>query len=251
MQLLLLEAAPPSALHLQTILQKIDPTANIIAALNTADNAREWFQENPSPDLIFADLMLKDGSSLDLLREMGIDCPVIICRTASVDIEIINQINVVGCLSYPLSECCVENALNKVRRLDRFFQHKKGVAQKVKTDSAKIEYKTNFLVSQKDKLVPIAVADSACFAIEDDVVFIHTNDHRRFQTSHSLDELERLLNPLLFYRANRQCIIHKNAVVEIQHYFARKLLVKLKVPIKVQVIISKARASEFLQWMEA
>ncbi len=251
MQLLILEEDPLIALDLQTTLRKIDPSVEIMALLHSVETAIAWFQSNASPDLAFFDVQLADGCSIDIFKETTIECPVVFCTALNDCANLINQANALACLSKPFSVCCVKNALDKANRLERFFLDKIGNDQKSRVESPNPSYKSNFLVAQKDKLVPIAVSDSACFFIEDEVLFLQTADHGRFVLQRSLDELERVLDPNLFFRANRQYIINKKAVLEIQHYFARKLLVKLKTPVKIPIVISKARAREFLYWMES
>lgn len=251
MRLLILEDEQPTALDLQATLREIDPSVEILAVLDSVETAIEWFRSHASPDVAFFDIQLADGSSLDIFQEITVDCPVIFCTAFSEHALAAYQANGLEYLLKPFSVNSVKNALNKVNKLERFFQDKITRFKKLPDAFAKATYKSTFLVAQKDKLVPVAVTDSACFVIEDDVLFLHTLDHKRFVLQQSLDELERMLDPAIFFRANRQYIIHKKAVVEIQHYFARKLLVKLKTSVKTPVVISKARASEFLHWMES
>jgi len=53
-----------------------------------------------------------------------------------------------------------------------------------------------------------------------------------------------------FYRLNRQYLINFGAVKDVEHYFGRKLLVNLAIPIKEKLLISKEKARAFLVWLE-
>ena len=108
-----------------------------------------------------------------------------------------------------------------------------------------------FLVSQRDKIIPVPVEDIAYFYIEHELCFLYTFDERRFVVNHTLDELEKLLDPQAFYRANRQFLVHIKSVTEVEQYFARKLLLKLNTRTREPVVVSKAKASDFLHWMES
>ena len=66
----------------------------------------------------------------------------------------------------------------------------------------------------------------------------------------TLEELEQSLDPDQFYRANRQFLVNFKAVQEVQQYFARKLLLKLNVNTRDALVVSKAKAGDFLRWME-
>ena len=79
----------------------------------------------------------------------------------------------------------------------------------------------------------------------------HEQFERRRTTAKTLDELETMLDPLQFYRANRQFLVNVKSVTEVEQYFARKLLLKLNTQTREPVVVSKAKASDFLHWMES
>jgi two-component system, LytTR family, response regulator LytT len=53
-----------------------------------------------------------------------------------------------------------------------------------------------------------------------------------------------------FFRVSRQYLISFNAVKEVEHYFARKLLVNLVVPVQDKLLVSKEKVSSFLDWLD-
>jgi two-component system LytT family response regulator len=63
-----------------------------------------------------------------------------------------------------------------------------------------------------------------------------------------MHELEDMLNPNDFFRANRQFIIARKAIEDIDLWFNSRLSVNLKVPVSEKILISKARISEFKHW---
>ena len=66
---------------------------------------------------------------------------------------------------------------------------------------------------------------------------------------HSLAALEGLVDPHQFYRANRQYLVNFAAVRHLENDFARKRNVKLTVKSPDPITGSKARASDFIRWM--
>jgi len=66
----------------------------------------------------------------------------------------------------------------------------------------------------------------------------------------SLQDLEEQLPPYKFYRANRQVLINRDAIVDIEPYFNGRLLVNVTPEPEEDVIISKARSGEFKRWMD-
>ena len=80
--------------------------------------------------------------------------------------------------------------------------------------------------------------------------FLALNNGKHYILNHTLDALEGMLNPSTFYKANRQFIINRKAIVNIEHYFTRRLVVKLSQPTPENIIVSKVKASDFLKWVE-
>ena len=73
-------------------------------------------------------------------------------------------------------------------------------------------YKTALLVDQREKIIPIQVRDIAFFYLDKAIVKITPRNHQQYLISSSLDDLERMMDPDLFYRANRQFLINRHAV---------------------------------------
>jgi len=66
----------------------------------------------------------------------------------------------------------------------------------------------------------------------------------------TLEEIEELLDPKRFYRANRQCIINIEAIQSVKPHENQKLVVQLKAPMKFEVDISREKAPSFKKWFD-
>ena len=60
--------------------------------------------------------------------------------------------------------------------------------------------------------------------------------------------LTELLDPEVFFRANRQYIISRASIKDIDLWFNSRLSVNLKIAVPEKILISKARISEFKKW---
>lgn len=79
----------------------------------------------------------------------------------------------------------------------------------------------------------------------------HLNGDRYILDYNALDEIEELLDPRQFYRANRQCIINIEAIAGVKSMEGSKLLVRLKEPNhKLEIDISRLKSAEFRKWMD-
>jgi len=252
MQVLLIEDEQRTALDLQSILRELDPGIAIAGIVDSVEGAIRYFQTHQRPDLAFMDIQLADGQSFEIFQEVHIDCPVIFCTAFDEYALQAFQVNGVDYILKPFDRESVGRALNKVKNLQNFFQQGPAGLEKLAEllQKAKPAYKTSFLVGLRDKLLPVAASDVAYFYIEHEITFLHTYEGKRYVVNHTLDELEKLLDPRQFYRANRQFLVNYKAVSEVEHYFARKLRLKLSASTKEPIVVSKAKASEFLSWME-
>jgi two-component system, LytTR family, response regulator LytT len=110
--------------------------------------------------------------------------------------------------------------------------------------------KRNFLVFKDNKYINVATERIAYFYVTYESSTIMCFDGREYFVRHSLDQIQSLLSEKLFFRLSRQCLINFNAVKEVEHYFARKLLVSPLVPAKEKLIISKEKVRTFLEWLD-
>jgi two-component system LytT family response regulator len=65
----------------------------------------------------------------------------------------------------------------------------------------------------------------------------------------SLDELTDTLCTDAFYRANRQFLVSRKAIKEIEYYFNGRFCLHLWPNPEEPVLVSKAKAGKFREWM--
>jgi two-component system, LytTR family, response regulator LytT len=112
-------------------------------------------------------------------------------------------------------------------------------------------YRDRFLIKHGQRFITVETTDIAYFYTEDRVNFVKTKSNQKYIMDYTLDELEQLIDPRLFFRANRQFIIYVKAIDSIHPYFNNKLKLHLKPAIDVEVLISREKANEFKAWMGA
>jgi two-component system LytT family response regulator len=69
-----------------------------------------------------------------------------------------------------------------------------------------------------------------------------------FILENTLDELAAELNPYEFFRANRQFIISRNSIKEVDYWFNNRLSINLRVSVPEKILISRVRVSDFKKW---
>ncbi len=100
-----------------------------------------------------------------------------------------------------------------------------------------------------NKNIPIPVESIAYIYKDGNYTTLKTFQSETYLLNHSLDELVKLLEETLFFRANRQFIINLKAC----HYFTNEVNGKLAVHLvpvhEDEVVISQKRATVFKEWL--
>jgi DNA-binding LytR/AlgR family response regulator len=110
--------------------------------------------------------------------------------------------------------------------------------------------KTSFLVYKNHKYTTVQTSSVAYFFIKNGCTFIMCFDQKEYTLNYSLDKIATLISPGRFFRLNRKHLINFDAILEVEHYFMRKLVVKLVIDTKEKLLINKDKAQCFLNWME-
>ncbi|WP_160290232.1 LytR/AlgR family response regulator transcription factor [Flavihumibacter solisilvae] len=110
--------------------------------------------------------------------------------------------------------------------------------------------KTSFLVYKNHTYRTIPTESVAYFTLKFGGIVLVAMDGKEYTLNYSLEHIQHLVSSRQFFRLNRQYLVNFSAVAEAEHYFARKLLVKLIIPTTEKLLVSKEKASSFLHWLE-
>lgn len=254
MKAVIIEDEPLVAKDLRHLLNQIDAGIEILSVLDSLESAEAWFLANPEPDVLFCDIQLSDGVSFDLFKRIEVACPVIF--TTAYDEYALRafKLNSLDYLLKPIDREELEAALSKFQRwksqniaLDVPSQLT-GLLRDLMPQTQK-RFKERFLVHGKGTMLLIPAEETAIFQKEE-VIFLTTLDGKRFLTDYTtMEELEELVNPAEFFRANRQTLLHISAIAGFRSDYTGKLHVSLKNIPNIIVDISREKASAFKRWL--
>jgi two-component system LytT family response regulator len=248
MKALIIEDEILASRHLKKILDEVG-TMEVIDTLESIAETIEWFGSNPQPDLVFMDIHLADGIAFEIFNHVTINCPVIF--TTAYDEYALRafKVNSVDYLLKPVEVSDIQTALKKIKTLSGHDAMQDTLTGLMDFFRRGQKYRTHFLIPAKgDKLMPVRVSDLACFCIETGIVNVITFDGRIFRIDNTLDEISDMLDPDNFFRANRQYIISREAVKDIDFWFSGRLSLNLKIETPEKIVLSKARVPEFKSW---
>ena len=113
------------------------------------------------------------------------------------------------------------------------------------------KYKERSVVRSGDKIIPVGVEDIAYFFSEDKANYLMTHGGTRYIIESTMDTLEAELDPAMFFRISRGCIISLTAIVNVTRLISGKLLVKAKPAAPMELSVARPRVDDFLSWLEA
>lgn len=237
--------------NLSYLLQAIDKNIKVIKVLDSVKAAVTFFSQPQKAELVFMDIHLADGVSFEIFDKVDLGIPVIFTTAYNQYTLKAFKFNSIDYLLKPLDKDELSDALQQFKEqkkeegIDK--EQIKGLLNLVKEKEK--TYKTTFLITHRDQLIPLKTTDIAYFIIDTGVVKAITFDKKSYPIDDKLEDLEEELDPNNFYRINRQCILRRDALVRIKQYFNGKLITEVTPASSEQIIVSKAKASDFKSWV--
>jgi DNA-binding LytR/AlgR family response regulator len=251
MKIVIIEDEIKAARSLASLISKLRPEAKIVAQLQSVEAAVDYLSNSEQPELIFMDIQLSDGLSFEIFKQVEIKAPVIFCTAyGEYSMEAIKA-NGVDYLLKPFSEDDLQKAIEKVESFKNFFQQStrpdlNALLSKLGQD----EGKKSFLVFKQNKYTTVQTDQIAFIYIRNDSPSIMTFQQQEYALDQSMDQIQNMLSAKQFFRLNRQYLVNFSAIKEVEHYFGRKLFVKLTIPSPEQLLIGKEKSGSFLSWLE-
>ena len=251
MRIVIIEDEQLTATDLAETIGRLMPEAEIIAMLRSIKESVVFLNREKHIDLIFSDIELGDGLSFEIFSSTVVTAPVIFCT--AYDEYALNafKANGIDYILKPFTDESVGESLNKFLALKRTLGHSvMQYEEMVRVFRSAKPFETgSILVHHKDKIIPITISSVAFFQLRNAVVHLTTFEQKTYLLNKNLEDLERLTGQL-FFRVNRQFLINRKAVTDVSSYLARKISVKLSVPVSEIITVSKEKVSSFMSWLE-
>ena len=273
MKALIVEDEPRAQRVLENLLRTHFPQVDIIGLTASVKETVGWLADH-HPDVIFLDVELSDGNCFDIFPQVKVDALVVM--TTAYDNYAVKafEINSVDYLLKPVDVEDLRRAVNRVSErlgasggidyakvLEVFRQAQKGDDLPVPGDvpgatpgtvPAAGKHREKFLIRLNDRIVPVSVHDIAYFYSEAKNSYIVTREGKTYVLDDSLDMIESGLDPKAFFRISRGAIIAENVIDSASKLLGGRLRLTLKpgIPAGTDLTVSRARADDFLNWLE-
>lgn len=204
-----------------------------LARANTVRDAVAWLHKN-EPDLIFMDVHVADGVSLEIFKQVSVSAPVIF--TTAYDNYALDAFQNQGYayLLKPFDRDDLERAIEKVKKL---------------LPAEGPRFKTRFLVKTGIHLKSLRTDEIACFMADDKTLFVVERTGARYIVDDTLMGLAAKLDPSLFFQVNRKFTVHIDAIASMLKISRGRIRLQLVSGQDEEVIVSQERSHLFQEWL--
>ena len=249
MNVLIIEDESLAADKLERMLKEVDPSINILAKLGSIKESAKWLFRNTA-DLLFLDIQLSDGIRFSIFEQVSINTPVIF--TTAYDEYAIKafQLNSISYLLKPIRQNDLAESLQKYRSLKSAFSIDFDLLL-ANIQGKEPDFKKRFLIQIGEKIRKIEVSEIAYFYVLDKGVYLRTFPGNSYPVEYTLDKLETLVNPQVFFRINRKYMVNMESITNMVAYSRSrvKLELKPKAEDESDTIVSIDRSGEFKKWL--
>lgn len=220
----------------------------VVGTSNSVKSTVSWLSEPGNhADVIFMDVELADGECFEIFRQIEVKAKVIM--TTAYDSYAIKAFEA-GSIDYllkPVDAAALKRAVSRVgsSKIDI------DALSRLMQDAAapKKEYKERYLIKFNDRIVPLKTSDIAYVYSEEKNNYLITFDEQRYIIDSSLDVIHEDLNPEVFFRISRSCIVSMKAIQSIIKQTGRLKIIAVPEP-SFEMTVSRSRVDDFLEWLE-
>ncbi len=249
MRILIVEDEEPASGRLIKMIGQIDASATIAGVIDSVADTVKWLNEQPPPDLMIMDIQLSDGISFDIFAEVDVKCPVIF--TTAYDEYALKafKVNSIDYLLKPVKKEELAAALSKFTSFHRTMTHRDLHELTGQLKKAMSQYQRRLVIRYRDLIKVVPLEDAAYFYSSGKINFVCTADNHQYPVDHTLDDLETMLDPVRFFRINRQLIVSFEAIDRMIAWSKSRVKLELKPPSDQEAIVSAERSSPFKEWL--
>jgi len=254
LSVLIVEDEPYAQKELKRLLNNSGHDIHVVNCIDSVEDAINWINNNPEPDIMFFDIQLSDGLSFEIFNHIKTKTPIIF--TTAFDEYAIQafKVNSIDYLLKPVKQHELNAALDKFISLtanEKVESSGLNIKQIEKLlEINKPRFKSRFITRIGDQIKHIGINEIAYFKAEDNEVLIITETNKRFFIDYSLEQLNSMLDPDKFFRANRTYIINISSINKISKYFNSRIHLELNPVTEENVLISRVKVPDFLNWIE-
>lgn len=251
MKVLIVEDEQKTALMLKEFIEW-HATYTVVNICDSVESTVNYLRQHQQElDVVFMDIELSDGQCFEIFDKISVNLPVIFCTSYNEFVLKAFKNRGIDYILKPFNQDDIRQTIAKVEALKGNFAHHASITANLKEVLVqKPTYQTSFLIRFREKIYPVSVADIAFVYLENETAYLYNFKGEKHPVFKTLDDIENALSPDQFYRINRQMLINRKAIKEIEQYFNQRIVVHLTVPIPEKPLVPRLKVAPFLSWVE-
>lgn len=246
---LIIEDELPNIKRLEKCLLELDIVISVVGRLQTVKSSVEWLQMNNHPDIVFMDVQLTDGNSFEIFNQVDIRSSVIFITAYDEYALKAFQVNGIDYLLKPLETDKLQRSIQKVQSMNLKVRDESLVQLLKNMQHKQTVYRTRFLLPHRDRLVPIGEPEIAYFRSANKNTYLTTHKGDLFVVDQTLEELENEMDPVNFFRLNRQYLVSLKSIKAIHLSHNGQLKIELAPAVEDEILISRERSNHLKKWL--
>lgn len=253
-KVLIVEDESPAAEKLERYLHRYNEAIEVKGKVESVEEAVQWLEVHQATiDLIFMDIQLKDGVSLDIFKEVKVEKPVIFITAYNEYALNAFKMNGIDYLLKPITFTDLSASLQKAEALGaqlRWSDERTESISKTLDPAVGKTYKNRFMVKLGDHIKSVTSDQISLFFADGRDVYLITDQMRKFIIDYTLESLDEILDPKIFYRVNRSYIVNISAIQDVVVFSNSRLKISPHVKWEPQIIVSREKVGAFKEWFD-
>lgn len=229
--------------HLVKQLNEVRPGLQIEEVITSVADGIAFLSSERSRlvDIIFSDVNLIDGVCFDIFNKVKVNIPIVFITEYDKFLLDVFNYKQMAYVVKPVRKLPLHIALNKLTKqqepLNIAFQESHS------------QHKKRLLVNKRGEVFSLLRQDIILFYSRNKTVQVLDKEGKWYFSEKSLTELDLMLDPETFFRANRQYILNINYIKSFSTHEKNKIQVNVAQYL-TPVIVSQDSASSFRSWMQ-
>jgi two-component system, LytTR family, response regulator len=199
------------------------------------------------------DIQLIDGLSFQIFQEVKVKRPVIFTTAFNEYALDAFKVNSIDYLLKPITFTDLSASLKKLESLRQQLHWSNEQTERLQqavTNLKNKEYKTRFMVKLGEHIRSITTDQIAVLYADGRDVYLVTSQSKKFIIDYTLESLEDILDPKVFFRLNRTFILNINSIKDVLMYSNSRLKITLNQDFDKEIIVSREKVGDFKEWFD-
>lgn len=200
-------------------------------------------------DVIYCDIRLEDGVCFSVFDDTDVTVPIIFTTAYSEFALKAFEANGIAYLLKPIGLEALKKATDKALSFGRANQNIVAMLESIRKNGH-LSYQHYLKANTYDGSYIIDISNVNHFVSDKKKSYAIMADGTKHHIDYSLEQLTHRLNPLMFFRSNRQYIVNRHAIHRLQTYGNRQMLLILTDYNSTHVLVSKENVAVLNKWIE-